>query len=720
MAERQTTGERIAQEFILAFRPLTEAATDGPAGLALLAADANIDFEMVFTDDAAIESVTASLAAAETVFDQLFDDGTFDPELGDIDEIVDAVEASVDAVETLASIDPVPESDIDPETAAMRLRDHLLVEYLRVYRPRLYAALSAAEAIQTVSGDSPGIDPTESKVIVYDRLFDALTASPGDVAASLAVESGWFDVYQLLGYAQEALEGRGLPTAFDYPRPATLEPYGVDIEQVDLGPALDTVLLETTTDAGVVRVGVTVYPLTGSNGTIDRVLISPWGIADTDMSADLSDDWTFEFGASAALTDIGVLVSPDGVSVVNASNPSDALPEFDAAAAVRFDGEESPFSLLSTGATRLDVRSLAAELGFEADADGAEFRVSIPATGVLVVEPQGGFLETVIPEPFEAPFEVTVIWSSETGLGLDADGSLDVELPQHVDFGFGELSAVTLGLDLPDAAGSARATATATVEIGLGPLTARADNVGLDVALSAAADGAGTLGPLDVDVGFKPPGRIGIDVDAGAVTGGGVLDLDPATESYAGAVELQVGPLGLSAVGLLTTRLPDGGSGFSLLVIVSGEFPPVQLGFGFTLNAVGGLVGVNRRLHADPLRDAIRGGRADSILFPENVVANADRIISDVSAIFPPARDSFVFGPMVRLGWSTPPILTADLGVVLELPADGCLSWEPSTSPCRTRRSRRRRSTSTWTSSARSTSPESASPSTLRCTTPVS
>ena len=35
------------------------------------------------------------------------------------------------------------------------------------------------------------------------------------------------------------------------------------------------------------------------------------------------------------------------------------------------------------------------------------------------------------------------------------------------------------------------------------------------------------------------------------------------------------------------------------------EFTPIQIGFGFSLNGVGGLAGFNRTMRLDPLRDGI-------------------------------------------------------------------------------------------------------------------
>src|SRR5207249_2934696 len=141
---------------------------------------------------------------------------------------------------------------------------------------------------------------------------------------------------------------------------------------------------------------------------------------------------------------------------------------------------------------------------------------------------------------------------------------------------------------------------------------------------------------------------------------------------YAGVLELVVADfLSLHAIGLITTKMPDGSSGFSLLVIITAEFGAgIQLGFGFTLLAVGGLLGLNRTMLLHPLMEGVRTGSINSIMFPQNVVANAPRIISDLRAIFPPQNGIFLIGPMAKLGWGEPTLVSLSLGVIIEIPGN--------------------------------------------------
>ncbi|MGH6635223.1 MAG: DUF6603 domain-containing protein, partial [Gammaproteobacteria bacterium] len=153
--------------------------------------------------------------------------------------------------------------------------------------------------------------------------------------------------------------------------------------------------------------------------------------------------------------------------------------------------------------------------------------------------------------------------------------------------------------------------------------------------------------------------------------GGGYLFFDAAKEEYAGILQLEFQEtITLTAIGLLTTKMPDGSQGFSLLIIISAEdFTPIQLGYGFTLNGIGGLLGVNRTVVVDVLRAGIKNRTLDSVLFPEDPVRNAPQIISNLRAVFPPAENRYVFGPMAIIGWGTPTLVTIELGIVLEFSA---------------------------------------------------
>jgi hypothetical protein len=83
---------------------------------------------------------------------------------------------------------------------------------------------------------------------------------------------------------------------------------------------------------------------------------------------------------------------------------------------------------------------------------------------------------------------------------------------------------------------------------------------------------------------------------------------------------------------------------------------------------VGGLAGVHRTLDVEALQSSVRAGALDSILFPENPIADAPFIIGQFQAIFPSAIDRYVFGPVVKIGWGAPTLIEAQVALVISIP----------------------------------------------------
>lgn len=200
----------------------------------------------------------------------------------------------------------------------------------------------------------------------------------------------------------------------------------------------------------------------------------------------------------------------------------------------------------------------------------------------------------------------------------------------------------------------------------LGPFTAAIDGMGLRADLRFTPQG--NLGLVDLDAGIQPPAGIGLSLNTAAITGSGYLFSKPQLHQYEGAMQLKCGQLLLAGLGVLNTRRPDGKPGYSLVVVISGEFPPVQLGLGFTLNGVGGLLGIHRSAQVEALRDGVRSGAIGSLLFPQRALENAPQLLSQLQRFFPQAEGRYLLGPMFKLGWGPVPMVAAELGLALEFP----------------------------------------------------
>ena len=97
------------------------------------------------------------------------------------------------------------------------------------------------------------------------------------------------------------------------------------------------------------------------------------------------------------------------------------------------------------------------------------------------------------------------------------------------------------------------------------------------------------------------------------------------------------------------------------------RFPAIQLGLGFTLNGVGGMVGVQRGVDVTKLALAIKTKAFDDILFPEHPVADAPRIINELRSFFPFSARSLTIGPMIDVGWGSPRILFIRVAVLFQI-----------------------------------------------------
>jgi hypothetical protein len=326
-----------------------------------------------------------------------------------------------------------------------------------------------------------------------------------------------------------------------------------------------------------------------------------------------------------------------------------------------------------TGGTRIAVGSIKLTVGVTLTAStagitGDPFVSLAIVAGHIVVDPSSadGFIQSLTGgASFDGQIDVAAEYSASKGLVFKG-GGLEVDLPLDITFLGIHISGLSIRV-APTSGGAIEAQFATSISATLGPVDVAVDKLGLTTDISFPS-GGGSLGFVDLSEKFKPPTGLGIEVDAGPVSGGGFISFDEPNGRYFGALELSVYSISVKAFGIIETKFPDGHTGFSFLIIISAEFVPIQLGLGFTLLGVGGLAGINRSINTDGLIAAVKKGDLDNVLFPHDVVDNAPAILHDLETIFPPTDGHYVFGPMAKIGWGTPTLVDAELGIVIELP----------------------------------------------------
>jgi hypothetical protein len=632
-----------------ALRPIVDAAlaedSDGE-GLIELALEVGYDLSGLLTAQQAAafaQDVSGIYADIESI--------TLNPD-GFAGQIPDLLGHIKDFTSKLDGLNAIAGANAD---LGRRLLDYVVVSYVEQQSPSLTALLEFLDLIHrepvVASGNVPAYETKEMRWENFPKLV-----KPADL---FGTAYGWgqpaLDSNLLLSRLSDLLWAFGLPASYaGGPSPGTdgtlVLQWMLDLGPVSLALGLDGVYVPAGADP-------------------PGIALIPAGTAPIDQTVSLDGGLQLEFklivGATAGYQ---LAVRPPGKVTLEATAGGGAISwTFGGELSLTAGGPSGPPALLfgTPGQTRLTAQSAGLTARGQAQPGQGTLGIEISATNAeIVVVPGDGdsFLQTVLPSSgLDGQFGFTLGWSTDRGVYFNGSTGLQTTIGVQRSIGPLHLESVTLTLDVSSQS-ELELSAGATASVTIGPVQADVDRVGVRSTLAPGP-------PPAIGVQFKPPNGLGLLVDAGVITGGGYIFLDPDKGQYAGVLELSAEALQIKVIGILNTILPGGQHGYSLLLIVSAEFEPIQLGFGFTLNGVGGLAGVNRTMVLDALRAGLKRHTLNSILFPQDPVANAPQIISDLESVFPPQQNRYVFGPMIEIGWGVPSLIIAELGVVLELPA---------------------------------------------------
>lgn len=584
------------------------------------------------------------------------------PLITTIGEVVDAVialEPALDAaVAAAAGLTPAQRTYLEQRVAELpgRLVEWMLLEYLQGRSAPVYQAMVLLGIIDDVIEPGDPVDPVKPPLrrrgLHLDRLVTMVTAPEDYLAAAFLFGEPGFDGMELFGPLADFLESLDL---------------AVDLLTPPVGPPiLEAYVLRLSTDQ------------TASPPTLTAQVRIP-AKRDVTLSVPLGNLWSLTITATARFeAGLGAVVASPLTFRLQPPSGSVGADLDVGLSARRPDG--GPMVLLGqAGGSRLELTGFAVGAGISGAAGiGQPVEVEPRARlrlegGRLVIDFSNadGFIGAIAGGlGIDANLDLAALWSPSTGLQIEGSGGIEIAVPTHISLGPIEIVTLYVRVSIgPDAALPIELSGAFSAS--LGPIQAAVDRIGVLATLSFPPDG-GNLGPLDLGFAFKPPNGVGLSVDAGVVRGGGYLYIDAERGEYAGVLELDIaGIVSVKAIGLITTRMPDGSDGFSLLLVITAEFGTgIQLGFGFTLIGVGGILGLNRTMNPPALVEGVRSNAVASVMFPQDVVANAQRIISDLKAFFPPQEGVFVIGPMAKIGWGTPTLVSLTLGVVIEIPGN--------------------------------------------------
>lgn len=526
-----------------------------------------------------------------------------------------------------------------------KLLGYLLISYLEEQQPPIVGAGNLLGFMDYIP--NPGIpgDAAHPPYVLRQLQLSKLTSVLSNPSDALKTLYGWgaptFDGKQLVERVNSSLDLFGIPSQMD--TPTSLKTGLFTLQATP--PGLTAALTDDVT----------------SNFDLTLPLTGAWSLV-IHMQGD------FKAGITAAIT-----------PPANVALHSTAVLNGQLQTSVTAKGPDAahPFIVFGqSGGSRIQADSISFGVGVNVTADAvagsadAEPQITAQITGGKVIidtTNADGFLKTILGSVHvEADFDLKVTWAPDTGVHFVGGAQFEIDLPLHLNLG--PVTLPTLYLVAGVNSDGIPLEVSVALGIALGPISASADRVGVNGLLSFP-DHGGNLGPVDLSLNFKPPSGLGIGIDAGVIAGGGFLSFDPTKGQYAGVLDAALlDVVQIKIIGVLDTTMPDGSKGFAFLLIITFDFPPIQLSFGFTLTGVGGLIGVNRTMSKDALHAGFRAHTLNSVLFPNDPIKNAPQIISNIRSFFPPADNRYLFGPMLQLGWGTPTLITLSLGVILEVP----------------------------------------------------
>ena len=278
------------------------------------------------------------------------------------------------------------------------------------------------------------------------------------------------------------------------------------------------------------------------------------------------------------------------------------------------------------------------------------------------------FLDDLLPEEgLVVDVDADLSYSSRDGLTLSGQASLTVA--RAVGLKLGPLTVDRYELSLGTSGGGIAAGLGVAATLTLGPV----ELVGRREWASGPRSSPGPGTSVRPTSPSGPPRRtaFGVVIDAGVVTGGGFVQRDAAGD-YVGALELQLGKIGRQGDRPAVDRAATG----PCSCCCTPRSRRSQIGFGFTLEGIGGVLGVQRGGGRQPAgqRDA-DAARSTTCCSRPDPVGDAPRIIATLRQLFPMRRNTLTVGPMVDVHWGKPVIITARLAVLIQL--DNALGGGP-------------------------------------------
>lgn len=298
-------------------------------------------------------------------------------------------------------------------------------------------------------------------------------------------------------------------------------------------------------------------------------------------------------------------------------------------------------------------------LGYYGGIEDLELRMKLSANS---------FFKMFLKDDPTMKISTSLLYDMQNGLKIDGGAKF------HLDFDISKLEigpvkfdklSVDLG-NLSGSFGDLGMTLGSTFALDFSCLTMSFENLGISFDINFLKPD-GSLGDYEFSGSFKFPDGIGISIETPVVKGAGLISYDKSEGTLFSALSLEV--LKKFTVGCIVDAdlgVKDGHC-FSLVALISTSFSPgIPLGMGFSLNGVGGCLGLNRMYDADAVSGGVRSGVFGSVFFVDNVMNHLTEMKTAVKQFFPEKKKQFFLGVLCKICFE--PVVTCEFGLLIQAP----------------------------------------------------
>ena len=502
-----------------------------------------------------------------------------------VEEIIEAFKPLITSISLELNNSDIPIDDSDSTQLLQELFDYLFINVCEELYPRFHSALRLLGLFHTeyIAQTTPSRIPYWKQEIRWNKI-SGLIQNPQQFFTEIYWSStGEMHYSRFIAAVRDFALSLGILADFDAPNADVIASFNdgnnlsnyEDLDDLDIlrFPFLPFI------DANV---GCQIYPV------VDDLNFKITGAGlgfyfGDEQEILISERNKLRWNAISTIQDgLGFILRQNGDfefrHQIFTSNPSSILDGADAELKISWIAQtlEVYETLLDIGISqgiRAEIKRSQLTFGIETQNEtDASIELSLSTVFFFLVGNEAdSFLKSTLPhQPITIPLELTIIFSALKGFYLKGNSGLEGAVSLNLSIS-NIFSLHQLFLGVSNVGSDINAFIALNAALNLGPILTEIDGIGLEGSLTFPENNSGNLGPLNVDLGFKPPKGLAIEIEASVVSGGGYLYFDREKAQYSGIIQLEFEGLTLTAIGLLTTRMPDGTSGYSLLIILTVE-----------------------------------------------------------------------------------------------------------------------------------------------------